>query len=246
MADHVPADVRGTALRAVQNRAGPFDPREGEAGAQRRTQFAGVARGTNGERSVARCGCVGGSAITATAPSSSGNGRGAVSTATVDSGLDIPGMLRAGSASRRIQRGSTFSRRDAACSIDEAVAETPSQTPHGAHHRSVDFAGEVQHACETGQALLPLVVMVAESNAQLVGDGTFLDAADEQIDLFFLDELGQLQRVGVVDQDRVFVAQFLEQSVVLRLPVCEPARTVFMPSVRSERTNEKALKAPPV
>ena len=52
------------------------------------------------------------------------------------------------------------------------------------------LAGEIDHPLETGQGLFPLVVVVAEADAQLVGDGPLLHAADEQVDLLLLDEIG--------------------------------------------------------
>jgi hypothetical protein len=48
---------------------------------------------------------------------------------------------------------------------------------------------------------LALVVVVAEADPQLVRDGPLLDPADEHVHVLFLDELGQFERVGVVDDD---------------------------------------------
>ena len=78
----------------------------------------------------------------------------------------------------------------------------------------MDFAGELPQSFKTRQADLALVVVVAETDAQLVRDRPFLDAADQQVDALFLDELGQFQRVRVVHQDRVFVAQLAQHAVI--------------------------------
>ena len=109
----------------------------------------------------------------------------------------------------------------------------------------INFAGEVQHAREAGERFLALVVVIAEPDAKLVGDGPFLHAADEQIDFLFQKEIGQFQRVGVVDDDRPGIAELAELFVVSVSPVCDPTITVCMPSSRKARTSENALNAPP-
>ena len=54
------------------------------------------------------------------------------------------------------------------------------------------------------------MVVVAEADAQLAGDGPLLDPADKNVDLFFGEETGQLQRVGVVNDDGAGVGDRLQ------------------------------------
>ena len=75
------------------------------------------------------------------------------------------------------------------------------QFPNRGHHGAIDLAGEVEHALKARQGLFGLVVVVAESDAQLEGDGPLLHAADEQIDLLFLDESRKFQ--GFVSSTRI-------------------------------------------
>jgi hypothetical protein len=109
----------------------------------------------------------------------------------------------------------------------------------------MDFLGEVQHALEAGQRLLALVVVVAEADAELVGDRPLLDAADEQVDVFSRQNLASssgFESSTMTVPSSHSSAQLL---VVRGLPVCEPTSAVFMPSVRRALTSENALKAPP-
>src|SRR3990167_7795959 len=79
------------------------------------------------------------------------------------------------------------------------------KSPHRAHHRGVHLAGKVEHAGESGQHLLALVVMVAEGNAQLIGNGPLLDPAHKDVHILFLEESGELQGVGIVHNDSAWV-----------------------------------------
>ena len=79
----------------------------------------------------------------------------------------------------------------------------------------MDLGREVDHALEAGQRLLPFVVMIAERDAQLVSQRPFLDPADEQVDLLLLHERRQLDRVGVINQDRPRVADLSKLVVIV-------------------------------
>lgn len=71
------------------------------------------------------------------------------------------------------------------------------------------------YAFETGQRQFPFVVVVAESDAHLVGDGPLLDAADQQVRALFENEPGEFERVGVVEDDGAVPGDLLEVLVVL-------------------------------
>jgi len=103
------------------------------------------------------------------------------------------------------------------------------ELPDRAHHRVVDLAGEVEHARETGQHLLALVVVIAEGHAQFVGDRPLLDPADEDVDLLLLEEGRELEGIGVVDDDRSLVGVCLQFFVIFRSSVCDPTITTSMP-----------------
>ena len=82
------------------------------------------------------------------------------------------------------------------------------------------------------------MIVVAETDPQLVGDRTFFHTADEQVDPQIAHELRQLDRVRVVDQHRAFVTQLAQQ---LDSPLdCRFASrpTRFDPQ-RAERANER-------
>jgi hypothetical protein len=51
----------------------------------------------------------------------------------------------------------------------------------------VDLPAEVEHPHEALQGDLTLVVVIAEPDAELVGDGPLLDAADEDVYALFLE-----------------------------------------------------------
>ena len=112
-------------------------------------------------------------------------------------------------------------------------------------HRGVNFLGEIEHALESCQSDLALVVVIAEADAELVGDGPFLDAADEQVQSFSCKECGEFERVGIVDDDGARIAELLQLLVVVLVAGLRADHAVVMPSVRRARTSEKALNAPP-
>jgi hypothetical protein len=89
------------------------------------------------------------------------------------------------------------------------------EAPYRAHHRVVHLAGEVEHAGKAGQHFLTFMIMVTKGDPEFVGDGPLLDPADEEVDLLFLEEGGELQRVGVVDDDRSRVADPFQFEIVL-------------------------------
>ena len=107
------------------------------------------------------------------------------------------------------------------------------------------FPGEVQHALEAGQGFLALVVVVAEADAQLVGDGPLLDAADEQVHVLLLQKAGQFQRVGVVDDDGALVAELAQLLVILLVAGLRADHHGPHAQVAQGPTSENALKAPP-
>ena len=59
------------------------------------------------------------------------------------------------------------------------------------------------------------MVVVAKAHAQLVGDGSLLDAADEDVHVLFFKKAGQFQWVGIVHDDGSLVADLIEFLVVL-------------------------------
>jgi len=90
------------------------------------------------------------------------------------------------------------------------------ELPDRAHHRGIDLAREIEHAFKPRERFLALVIVIAERDAELVGDGAFLDATDEKIDILFQNEFRQLQRIRIIYDNRSFVAYFRELLVILR------------------------------
>ena len=74
--------------------------------------------------------------------------------------------------------------------------------------------GERQHAGKTGQGDLAFVIVVTKPDAHLEGDGTLLDAADEQVYLFLDDVPGQFQGVGIIQNNGTVITHIPQCGVV--------------------------------
>src|SRR5208337_1831580 len=74
------------------------------------------------------------------------------------------------------------------CSILCLLFPPGHKAPHRAHDRAVNFPCEVEHPRKPLKRLLAFVIVVAESDAQLVGDGPLLDAPDKNVAILFLKE----------------------------------------------------------
>jgi hypothetical protein len=173
-------------LRAVEEGETAFDSTEGQTGPERGAQFTGVAR--RREVFARQRLFINGGAASAF------------------------GFIRRGAAvGRVIDRGAGFSTfATHLLWLNQSSISSPrGELPDRAHDGGVDLFGKVHHAGESGQCLLALVVVVAEADAQLVGDRALLHAADKEIDILLLDELGELERIGVVEEDGARIAELL-------------------------------------
>ena len=54
-------------------------------------------------------------------------------------------------------------------------------------------ANQIQHARESGERFLALVVVIAEADSHLVSDRTLFHSPDEQIDFLLLQEAGEFE-----------------------------------------------------
>src|SRR5208283_3129889 len=77
--------------------------------------------------------------------------------------------------------------------------------PDGAHDRRMDLPAEIEHTRKPRKGNLALMIMIAKGHAHLIGNRPFFHAADEQIRLLLYHELGQLQWVGVVNDNGALV-----------------------------------------
>ena len=64
------------------------------------------------------------------------------------------------------------------------------ELPDRAGDARVNFLREIQHADVTGKRFLAFVIVITEANAEFVGDGPFLYAADEQVHILLQAEPG--------------------------------------------------------
>src|SRR5208283_2833946 len=88
------------------------------------------------------------------------------------------------------------------------------ELPHWTHYRGMHLARKIDHARKSRQGFFALVIVVAESHAEFVGDRPLLHAADEQIDVLLLEKSREFQRIRIVDDNRAFVAQFAQLLVI--------------------------------
>ena len=78
----------------------------------------------------------------------------------------------------------------------------------------MDFPAKIEHTRKACKSYLSLMIMITKGHAHLISNRPFLHPADEQVGLLLYHELGQLQWVGVVDDDGAFVAYLLQIVVV--------------------------------
>src|SRR5512145_2362016 len=78
------------------------------------------------------------------------------------------------------------------------------QVPNGTRSCRLDLASKRDRSVEARKRDLSLVIMVAKTNTELMGNGALLDATDKHIHVLLNEKGGQFERVRVVHDNGPF------------------------------------------